>query len=63
MGKCDLSGGIAFITKFTRVFRSIKEIDFGQKKLGAEDMEEFGDVLKLNKYISKVCYKKGDVSK
>ena len=63
MGQCDLSGGIGFITKFTRVFRSIKEIDFGQKKLEAEDMEKFGDVLKLNKYIEKVCYKKKDISK
>ena len=26
-------------------------------------MEEFGDVLKLNKYIQKVCYKKKDISK
>ena len=30
MAKCDLSGGIGFVTKFTRVFRQIKEIDFGQ---------------------------------
>ena len=38
MGKCDLSGGIGFVTKFTRVFRSIKEIDFGQQKLDQEQM-------------------------
>ena len=56
MQNCDLSGGISFITKFTRVFRQIKQIDFGKKKLVAEEMEKFGDVLKLNKYISKVCY-------
>ena len=51
MGKCDLSGGIGFITKFTRVFRSIKEIDFGQQKLDQDQMQDFGDALKVNKYI------------
>ena len=29
MQNCDLSGGIGFVTKFTRVFRQIKQIDFG----------------------------------
>ena len=33
MGQCNLSGGIDFITKFTRVFRRIKTIDFGEAAL------------------------------
>lgn len=48
--------GIAFVTKFTRIFRTINEIDFGKNKnMGEVEIAQFGAELKLNKYIQKVC--------
>ena len=51
MKDCDMSGGIAFITKFTRIFHKIKSIDFGKENLNKTEMAEFGETLKVNKYI------------
>ena len=48
---CNLAGGIAFITKFTRIFHKIKSIDFGKENLNKNEMAEFGETLKVNKYI------------
>ena len=48
---CNLAGGIAFITKFTRIFHKIKSIDFGKENLNKNEMAEFGEQLKVNKYI------------
>jgi len=49
---------IGFMTKFIRVFPKIKGIDFGENKLHKDQMEEFGEELKLNKYIQNIEMKK-----
>ena len=48
---CNLAGGIAFITKFTRIFNKIQSIDFGKENLNKNEMAEFGEIIKVNKYI------------
>ena len=38
------------MTKFSRVFRAINEIDFGDNKINNEkELSQFADQLKLNK--------------
>ena len=51
MKDCNLAGGIAFVTKFINIFHKIKSIDFGKENLNKNEMAEFGDALKVNKYI------------
>ena len=65
LGKSNLKDlGIAFVTKFTRIFNQINEIDFGKNDFYRErELAQFGDQLKLNKYIQKVCMKKKGVSR
>lgn len=46
------------MTKFMRIFPKIKSIDFGENKLQQDEMEEFGEQLKLNKYIQNIEMKK-----
>lgn len=38
-------GGIEYVTKFTRVFREIQAVDFGDNKLDADQLEKFGNTL------------------
>lgn len=57
-------GSIEFITKFTRVFKKINSVDFGDNKLHDQDLTQFSEELKLNKYIKNVLIKnKKGVSK
>ena len=64
LASCNLKGGsIGFVTKFTRVVGQIKSIDFGNKKIKDSELEEFGQELRVNKYIRNVCLKKKGLSK
>ena len=63
MNRIRLDDGIAFVTKFTHVFRKIQSIDFGDNKLEAEDVEEFGQTLKDNRFVQNVSMKKKGVSR
>ena len=42
---------MSFMTKFIRVFPKVKAIDFGENKFQQDEMEKFGEQLKLNKHI------------
>lgn len=48
--------GIEFVIKFSRVFKTINEVNFGKQKMKASAVEKFGEQLKLNKYIEKVDF-------
>lgn len=45
---------IKYVTKFIKVFPKIKTIDFGEGQLQQDDMQKFGEALKVNKYIQDV---------
>jgi hypothetical protein len=49
---------ISFMTKFIRVFPKINAIDFGENKLHRDQLEQFGEELKVNKYIQNIEMKK-----
>ena len=51
------------MTKFTRVFKKINTVDFGNKELKESDLASFSEELKLNQYIQDVVIKKKGVSK
>ena len=63
MNKIKLEEGISFITKFTKVFRRIETIDFGENKLDNTQVKSFGDMLKSNKYVKSVNMKRNNVSR
>ena len=63
MRNMETSGGIGFITKFTRVFRKIQQVDFGERALDQDQLAEFSEQLKLNKYIQNVFYQKKGINK
>jgi hypothetical protein len=63
MAGFNLKDGIGFITKFTKVFSEIKAIDFGNNELAGEDLNEFNETLKMNKYIQNVVMKKKGANK
>ena len=45
---------MSFVTKFLKVFPQIKQIDFGGNELNKKDKQQFGEVLKWNKYLQEV---------
>ena len=45
---------MSFVTKFLKVFPQIKQIDFGGNELNKKDKQQFGEVLKWNKYLREV---------
>lgn len=58
-----LENGIDFLMKFTRVFKKINSINFGDNKIQNADAAKLSNELKMNKYIQKVIIKKKNVSK
>lgn len=45
---------MSFVTKFLKVFPKINQIDFGTNELNKKDKQQFGEVLKWNKYLQEV---------
>jgi len=63
MKDIKMEQGMDFITKFTRVFKKINTIDFGDNKLEKGQFQAFSQELKLNKYIQNVLVEKKHVDR